>query len=58
MIRIAALLALLPLLWVATPARACLLRLEVQEVVSPAFEGRVFGGVGAMLFTLRFGWRR
>jgi len=47
LIRIAALLALLPLLWVATPARACLLRLEVQEVVSPAFEGRVFGGVGA-----------
>jgi len=38
---------LLPfLLWAAAPAQARLLRLEVQEVLSPAFDGRVFGAVG------------
>lgn len=43
MIRVIALLMAI-LLW--APAQARLLRLEVQELLSPAFDGRVFGAVG------------
>lgn len=39
-------LALLLILAAATPAQARLLRLEVLEVVSPAFDGRGFGATG------------
>ena len=42
MLRRALLLALLA----AAPAQARLLRLEVQEVASPAFDGRIFGAAG------------
>jgi hypothetical protein len=44
LIRIAVLL--MPFLLWAASAQARLLRLEVQEVLSPAFDGRIFGAVG------------